>query len=68
MKNDNGSNFVEHIREWVSAGHSIYGKMEKGTLQIWTNSHIFQKHYNFHKISIDNALMVNFVGLIHINN
>ena len=25
------------------------------TLHIWMNSHIFPKHYNFHKISIDNG-------------
>ena len=34
---------------------SIYEKRKKGTLHIWMNSHIFPKHYNFHKISIDNG-------------
>ena len=34
---------------------SIYEKIKKGTLHIWMNSHIFPKHYNSHKISIDNG-------------
>ena len=35
---------------------SIYEKKRKiGRLHIWMNSYIFLKHYNFHKISIDNG-------------
>ena len=56
IKNDIGSNFVERSRQWFSAKQFQSMKnMKKGTLHIWMNSHIFPKHYNFHKISIDNG-------------
>ena len=29
--------------------------VQLGTIHIWMNSHIFQKHYNFHKIRIDHG-------------
>ena len=52
-KDDIGPNFVERTREWLSAKDIRF--MKKCTLHIWMNSHIFPKHYNFHKISIDNG-------------
>ena len=45
--------FVEHIKEWFSVRHSIYGK--NGAIKYITHLDkfsYFPKHYNFHEIML----------------
>ena len=53
-KNDIVSNFVELINEWfcVKDIRCMEKMVQLSTLHIWINSHIFQKHYNFHEIML----------------